>query len=88
VTILTEGNIVEIKQSMAVDQAKEACIGDEVIQYRGGTMTIYHGTGRAAIECGGDSAWGDYHNDLITLDDQDDDGNLIIYNRNGIQQID
>jgi hypothetical protein len=85
-TLVTEENINEVMESMAIDQKNEVYPGCEVVRFESGSITIYPKTDRAAIEFGGDSDWGDYHDGLITLDGTDEDGNPIIYYLKGIRQ--
>lgn len=78
--LITADNITEIKESIpASDQRDEVQIGTVISTWpifyspgnQRGQITVYHDHNRAAIWCGGDSAWGDWleSSEIIALDD-------------------
>lgn len=86
--LVTEDNIDEIKWEICCDQADEVEVGMTISTYaifyepghQRGQMTIFHDTGRGAINFGADSDWGDWDDErgILTLDDAGQE-----YNTNG-----
>lgn len=85
---VTQETIAAIRELIGVtDQAAEASIGEVVSVWRfshsagTGTLTAYHEAGRAAIEFGGDSLWGDWDeaSQTVTIDDPDDADHRVLY---------
>lgn len=89
--IVTADNLEDVKEMIGVrDQAAELKPGCESwgFFYSGGCrgqITIWPEEGRAAIEFGGDSAWGDWDADrrIIVTDVCDEDGAVIAYDEDG-----
>lgn len=86
--IVTAENIDEVRGDMAAcDQADELEPGCEtwgIIYEPGGQrgqMTIWPDSGRAAVCHGGDSTWGDWDSDDLTL--QCDDPRDVFYDADG-----
>jgi hypothetical protein len=82
-TKVTAENIEEVRESMrAIDQRDELVVGCETWNVSDGWMTRWP-SGRGAVAWGGDSSWGDWLNDILTLDDPDADGYPIEVTSNG-----
>lgn len=79
---VTNDNIAQLREAIsATDQANELKTGEVISTYgflyegeQRGQLTVYHSSGRAAVECGGDSNWGDWDHDetSLRLTDTDD----------------
>lgn len=94
-TIVTAQNIEEVKQRLPSDQAQELIIGCETWTFiftapvssgyyeEIGVMTYWPETGRAAMCTNGDSFWGDWDGEILSLDDTDEWGRPLRYYANG-----
>lgn len=80
---VTEDNVADIREAIvALDQRAEIAVGQIISTWpiRGGCITVWHRTGRAACATGGNSVWGDWDEtrQVIVTDDGeyeiDDDG--------------
>ncbi len=92
ITVTTD-NLAELRETIAIDQAKELHVGDETwgIIYQPsnqrGQMSRYQ-YNRGAIEMGCDSDWGDWKvapdgTRYLILDETDGDGNQIGFDEDG-----
>lgn len=91
--IVTAENIEAVRDDMtANDQKAEIEPGCETwgIKYDGGQrgqITVWPHNRRAAICLGGDSIYGDWDSNVRTIhtDDEDENGNKIVYGEDGAQ---
>jgi hypothetical protein len=95
--IKTQDDIENLRGQIATDQYEELIIGAETWgilydpgQQRGQMLRLPNG--RGAVEFGADSEWGDWDNDILTLDEavETDDGysKYVRYNTSGEEMAD
>ena len=81
IEIKTESDIATARDmGFAIDQCHELTIGAKLWTISGdgwnGSMGRWP-CGRGAFMAGGDSLWGDWHDDRLRLDETDQDGSII-----------
>ena len=93
-TVITAENAASVRESLPCDM-RDAPIGAETwgIIYQPGNQrgqmvrvvsgALYDHCERGGIMTGGDTAWGDWYDGVLTLDECDDEGNSIRYDEDG-----